>query len=160
MKALPLLRIADPAARCAGWRARLGEFLAAGRHGDMDWMAETAERRADPLASVAASALRHHAGHELCAGDRSAGSGSRRKDTGVISVYALGRDYHDVIKGKLKHLAQWLARETRAEVKVFVDTAPLMEKPLAPRPRASAGRASTPISSRASSARGSFSARS
>jgi epoxyqueuosine reductase len=53
------------------------------------------------------------------------------KDAGVISVYALGRDYHDVIKGKLKLLAQWLARETAADVKVFVDTAPLMEKPLA-----------------------------
>jgi epoxyqueuosine reductase len=57
-----------------------------------------------------------------------------------------GATYHDVIKGKLKHLAQWLAKETGQEVKVFVDTAPLMEKPLAKR-RASAGRASTPISS-------------
>ena len=54
-----------------------------------------------------------------------------QRDTGVISVYALGRDYHDVIKGKLKQLAAWLAREADAEVKVFVDTAPLMEKPLA-----------------------------
>ena len=51
--------------------------------------------------------------------------------SGVISVYALNRDYHDVVKGKLKRLAQWLAHETKAEVKVFVDTAPLMEKPLA-----------------------------
>ena len=53
------------------------------------------------------------------------------RETGVISVYALNRDYHDVVKGKLKQLAQWLARETEADVKVFVDTAPLMEKPLA-----------------------------
>jgi epoxyqueuosine reductase len=50
-----------------------------------------------------------------------------------VSAYAARRDYHDVIKGKLKQLAQWLARETGAEVKVFVDTAPLMEKPLAQR---------------------------
>jgi epoxyqueuosine reductase len=53
------------------------------------------------------------------------------KTAANISVYALNRDYHDVIKGKLKNLAQWLARETGAKVKVFVDTAPLMEKPLA-----------------------------
>ena len=50
---------------------------------------------------------------------------------GTIALYAKRRDYHDVVKGRLKHLAQWIARETRAEVKVFVDTAPLMEKPLA-----------------------------
>ena len=53
------------------------------------------------------------------------------RDSGVISVYALNRDYHDVVKGKLKRLGQWLAHRSGAEVKVFVDTAPLMEKPLA-----------------------------
>jgi hypothetical protein len=53
--------------------------------------------------------------------------------TGVVSVYALRRDYHDVMKGKLKQLAQWVAHEAGAGVKVFVDTAPLMEKPLAAR---------------------------
>jgi epoxyqueuosine reductase len=58
-------------------------------------------------------------------------SGLRRVSTGVISVYALNRDYHDVIKGKLKELAGWLAAQTGEDVKVFVDTAPLMEKPLA-----------------------------
>ncbi|NJR12577.1 DUF1730 domain-containing protein, partial [bacterium] len=52
---------------------------------------------------------------------------------GLVSAYAARRDYHDVIKGKLKQLAQWLARESDADVKVFVDTAPLMEKPLAAR---------------------------
>ncbi len=56
-----------------------------------------------------------------------------RKREGLVSAYAARRDYHDVIKGKLKQLAQWLARESGAEVKVFVDTAPLMEKPLAER---------------------------
>ncbi len=53
------------------------------------------------------------------------------RGAGVISVYALNRDYHDVVKGKLKRMAQWLAKTAGAEVKVFVDTAPLMEKPLA-----------------------------
>ncbi|OQW57319.1 MAG: epoxyqueuosine reductase [Proteobacteria bacterium HN_bin10] len=57
----------------------------------------------------------------------------KEKRRGLISAYAARRDYHDVVKGKLKQLAQWLARETGAEVKVFVDTAPLMEKPLAQR---------------------------
>jgi epoxyqueuosine reductase len=56
-----------------------------------------------------------------------------KKQSGLVSAYAARRDYHDIVKGKLKQLAQWLARETSAEVKVFVDTAPLMEKPLAER---------------------------
>ncbi|PZO55186.1 MAG: tRNA epoxyqueuosine(34) reductase QueG [Alphaproteobacteria bacterium] len=55
------------------------------------------------------------------------------KSHGLVSAYAARRDYHDVVKGKLKQLAQWLARESGEEVKVFVDTAPLMEKPLAAR---------------------------
>lgn len=123
------LRIADPAAAPqAGGRLR--EFLSFGRQGGMDWLKETAERRADPnvLWPGARSAilLAMSYGPEIDPMSRLA-----RKDTGVISVYALGRDYHDVIKGKLKHLAQWLARETKQGVKVFVDTAPLMEKPLA-----------------------------
>jgi len=57
----------------------------------------------------------------------------QEKQSGLVSAYAARRDYHDVVKGKLKQLAQWLARESGAEVKVFVDTAPLMEKPLAQR---------------------------
>jgi epoxyqueuosine reductase len=57
----------------------------------------------------------------------------RQRQSGVISVYALNRDYHDIIKGKLKRIGQWFASEAGAEVKVFVDTAPLMEKPLAAR---------------------------
>ncbi len=54
-----------------------------------------------------------------------------RTSQGVISTYALNRDYHDVVKGKLKKIAAWFASVTKAEVKCFVDTAPLMEKPLA-----------------------------
>jgi epoxyqueuosine reductase len=111
---------------------RLREFVALGRHGDMAWMEETAERRASPAAmwpdakSAVMLAMRY--GQALDPLAR-----LEDKDSGVISVYALHRDYHDVIKGKLKTLGQWLAREADADVKVFVDTAPLMEKPLAAR---------------------------
>ncbi|MGE3874159.1 MAG: tRNA epoxyqueuosine(34) reductase QueG [Parvibaculaceae bacterium] len=123
------LRIADPSA-AASAGARLREFLALAREGDMGWLRETAERRADPLAlwpqarSAIMLAMSYAPGIDPL-------QRLEARNTGVISVYALGRDYHDVIKGKLKHLAQWLARETGGGVKVFVDTAPLMEKPLA-----------------------------
>ena len=109
---------------------RLSHFLAEGRHGAMAWMAETAERRASPLAlwqqARSAILLAQNYATDLDPLER-------LKDTeaGVISVYALNRDYHDVVKGTLKRIAQWLAHAAHAEVKVFVDTAPLMEKPLA-----------------------------
>jgi epoxyqueuosine reductase len=113
-------------------RDRLGAFLAEGMHGDMGWMAEKAERRGDPRAlwpearTVIALGL-SYAPHE----------DPRRMlghaDRGVVSVYARGRDYHDVVKGRLKALAQWIHRTHGNEVKVFVDTAPVMEKPLAER---------------------------
>ena len=123
------LRIADPAAaRQAG--ARLEEFLALGREGDMAWLRDTAARRADPLVlwpqARSAILLAMSYAPEIDPLQR-----LDARDTGVISTYALGRDYHDVIKGRLKHLAQWLATETKQDVKVFIDTAPLMEKPLA-----------------------------
>jgi epoxyqueuosine reductase len=111
-------------------QSNLHRFVELGRHGDMDWLAETAPRRAAPQClwpearSAIVLALSYHQGLDHQA--RLA-----RPDTGVISVYALHRDYHDVIKGRLKHLALRLARDSGAEVKVFVDTAPLMEKPLA-----------------------------
>jgi epoxyqueuosine reductase len=111
---------------------RLRDFIADGRHGGMGWMAETEERRSNPLRlwpearSAIMLALSYTPDIDPL---------ERLKDpsAGVISVYALNRDYHDVVKGKLKRLAQWLARQAAAEVKVFVDTAPLMEKPLAQR---------------------------
>jgi len=123
------LRIADPSAAAKAGE-RLQEFLSFGREGDMAWLKETAERRADPLAlwPEARSAIMLAMSY---APDIDPLRRLETKDSGVISVYALGRDYHDVVKGKLKHLAQWLARETGQGVKVFVDTAPLMEKPLA-----------------------------
>lgn len=111
---------------------RLRAFLAAGRHGDMDWMETHADRRADPLTlwPDARSAIMLGLSY---APDRDPLEILERKDRGVISVYAQGKDYHDILKPKLKQLAGRLAAASGAEVKVFVDTAPLMEKPLAAR---------------------------
>ena len=116
----------------ASWpaTARLQAFLEAGRHGDMAWMAETADRRGHPRALWAqarsAVVLGLNYGPDL---DPLPGLG--RRDRGLISVYAQGDDYHDLIKGRLKQLGGWMASALGAELKVFVDTAPLMEKPLA-----------------------------
>ncbi|RMF00600.1 MAG: tRNA epoxyqueuosine(34) reductase QueG [Alphaproteobacteria bacterium] len=109
---------------------RLLEFLALHRHGDMDWMAANAQRRADPHAlwpearSVIVLGLNY-------APDEDPLAALRARDRGVISVYAKGKDYHDIIKPKLKQVAGWLHRAQGCDVKVFVDTAPVMEKPLA-----------------------------
>jgi epoxyqueuosine reductase len=110
--------------------ARLQEFLCEGRHGDMDWMAQ--ERREHP------QALWPDAKSAILVGQSYAGSDDaiamlQQKQSGLVSAYAARRDYHDVVKAKLKQMAQRLARESGAEVKVFVDTAPLREKPLAQR---------------------------
>jgi epoxyqueuosine reductase len=109
---------------------RLAAFIGKGRHGDMDWLASTRDRRKHPLAlwSGARSAVVLGMNYDwgLDPFER-----LKNKRAGNISVYALGRDYHDVMKGKLKQLAAQFATTTGAEVKVFVDTAPLMEKPLA-----------------------------
>jgi epoxyqueuosine reductase len=109
---------------------RLEAFIAEGRHGSMDWLAETAARRASPLAlwpeARSAIVLAQNYAQDLDPLER-----LKDRGAGVISVYALNRDYHDLVKGKLKRIAQWLAHRLNAEVKVFVDTAPLMEKPLA-----------------------------
>ena len=109
---------------------RLIEFVDQGRHGSMDWMAETAERRQHPRAmwpdARSAIMLGLNYGPEQ---DPLAILG--RPDLAAISVYAQGDDYHELIKKRLKALARWLVAETGCELKVFVDTAPLMEKPLA-----------------------------
>ncbi len=101
----------------------------------MAWMAETFERRADPRKLMADARTVVVLGLNYGpAGDPLAAL--RRPDAGAISVYARHRDYHDVLKGKLKELAAFLlaaARPEKADVKVFVDTAPLLEKPLAAR---------------------------
>jgi len=109
---------------------RLEEFLNVGRHGDMDWMAQA--RRAHPQALWPDAKSAVIVGQSYAPADDSIAL-LDEKGHGVVSAYAARRDYHDVVKGKLKQLGQWLARETGAGVKVFVDTAPLMEKPLAER---------------------------
>lgn len=116
------------------WSAgeRLAHFVEAGRHGDMGWMETTLERRAHPTAmweearSAVVLGLNYGPAHDPLPemGDRSAG---------YISVYARGDDYHEIIKGRLKTLAGQIAARSGQAVKVFVDTAPLMEKPLAQR---------------------------
>jgi epoxyqueuosine reductase len=119
-----------PAALADDTRTRLRDFLAAGQHGEMAWLADRAEQRGDPRA------LWPDARSVICVGfsyapREDALATLARPDRGNISVYARSRDYHDVLKGKLKHLAQFVATRFAAEVKVFVDTAPVMEKPLA-----------------------------
>jgi len=109
---------------------KLDAALARGWQEGMEWMADTAERRASPAAlwdgvrSVIMVGVNYGP-------DRDPLEVLAQRDRGAISVYARNRDYHEIIKGKLKELAGLLARRTGAEVKVFVDTAPVMEKPLA-----------------------------
>ena len=113
---------------------RLHEWLADGAHGQMEWMETRSHQRQGPQSlwpaarSVIALGMSYAPGHDPLALE---GHGERAR----ISVYAQGRDYHDVIKKGLKALARWLVDESRAaglemELKVFVDTAPVMEKPL------------------------------
>lgn len=116
----------------AAWPAgaRLQEFLREGRHGDMEWMDQG--RRAHPTQLWADAKSAIVVGQSYAPQDDSLALLAERGQA-LVSAYAARRDYHDVIKGKLKQLAQWLAHESGADVKVFVDTAPLMEKPLAER---------------------------
>ena len=113
-------------------RKGLADFLDQGWQGTMDWMADTADRRSDPKTmwpaarSVIVAAMNYGpgTGYDPLAA-------LKKSDRATISCYAHNRDYHDVIKGKLKQAAGRFAVRTGADVKVFVDTAPLMEKPLA-----------------------------
>jgi epoxyqueuosine reductase len=139
-----LRRMIDREARLAGFDAvavvspdaiplapaRLAEFVAEGFHGSMQWMAETMLRRADPrtlwpdVRSIIVLAMNYGP-------DRDPGEVLQKPDRGAISVYAQNRDYHDVMKGRLKQIAGKIAAQSGGDVKVFVDTAPVMEKPLA-----------------------------
>ncbi|MGA8398778.1 MAG: tRNA epoxyqueuosine(34) reductase QueG [Stellaceae bacterium] len=109
-----------------GARADLAEFLARGYHGEMGWLAARAEQRGDPQAlwreAKTVVVLGMNYGGEI--GDVDSGAGN-------VSIYARGRDYHDTVKKRLKALARWIVERWPGELKVFVDTAPVMEKPLA-----------------------------
>ena len=106
------------------------EFLDAGAHGDMDWLAANPERRTDPrvlwpgVRSVIMLGVNYGP-------DENPLAILQQRTRGAISVYAQGDDYHDLIKKRLKALARWLVAASGCEVKVFVDTAAVMEKPLA-----------------------------
>ena len=111
-------------------KARLAEFLAAGAHGDMTWMETNAERRGDPRAlwpqvrSIVLLGLNYGPDEDPLAL-------LKARARGAISVYARGDDYHDVIRPRLKAVARALVSQAGGDVKVFVDTAAVMEKPLA-----------------------------
>ena len=111
-------------------RADLTEYLDRGYHGDMGWLAHTAARRGDPQTlwpearTVVVLGLNY-------AGEADPFSAAADTECGAISVYARGHDYHDTLKKRLKALARWIAARWPGELKVFVDTAPVMEKPLA-----------------------------
>jgi epoxyqueuosine reductase len=121
--------ITDPGAIADAGRY-FQSFLADGAHGDMDWLADRPERRADPrvlwpgVRSVIMLGVNYGP-------DENPLTILEQRTRGAISIYAQGDDYHDVIKKRLKALARWLVVATGGEVKVFVDTAAVMEKPLA-----------------------------
>lgn len=106
------------------------EFLINNWHGDMLWMEEKKQRRENPshlwpeAKSVIMLAMNYGP-------EQNPLPELKKTKNGVLSCYAKGKDYHDIVKKKLKNLARWFVSETGAEVKVFVDTAPVMEKPLA-----------------------------
>src|SRR3989440_9965239 len=114
----------------AGAAIHFRAFLDAGAHGDMDWLAANRERRADPR--VLWSGVRSIIMLGVNYGpDQNPLAILQQRALGAISVYAQGDDYHDLIKRRLKALARWLVAPSGCEVKVFVDTAAVMEKPLA-----------------------------
>jgi epoxyqueuosine reductase len=109
---------------------RLATFIAQGQHGQMGWMAERSHWRGDPVAlwPQARSVIMLA---ESYTPEINPLPLLEHRDRGVISVYAQGRDYHDLVKRRLKRLGRWLIDQEPCEIKVFVDTAPVMEKPLA-----------------------------
>ncbi len=110
----------------------LAEYLSLGHQGEMAWMAETFDRRKSPQGlwpearSVIVLGLNYTPADDPMAQ-------LTHKDRGAISVYARGRDYHDLVKKRLKRVGRWMAETYGCQLKVFVDTAPVMEKPLAAR---------------------------
>ncbi len=123
------VRVTSPDATAAAG-GRFAAFLDAGRHGDMGWLATNADRRRSPtrlwpeVRSIVMLGMSY-------APETNPLDALDHPERGAISVYAQGKDYHDILKGKLKQLASHLATSSGADVKVFVDTAPVMEKPLA-----------------------------
>jgi epoxyqueuosine reductase len=109
---------------------RLKAFLDAGAHGEMGWMADKADRRGDPhvlwpqVRAIILLGVNYGPADDPLAV-------LQDRTRGAISVYAHGDDYHDIVKARLKAVGRWLIEQAGGEIKVFVDTAPVMEKPLA-----------------------------
>lgn len=120
------------ATKAADQTERLSAFVAEGHHGSMEWIEETLERRSAPTnlwpeAKSVAIALMRYTPND----DYDPLAALTQKSNATISCYAHNRDYHDLMKGKLKQVAGRFAAKAGADVKIFVDTAPVMEKPLA-----------------------------
>jgi epoxyqueuosine reductase len=111
-------------------RAGLHEFIARGYHGDMGWLSGTAERRADPQMLWPEARTIVVLGVNYAPEDDPLAVADT-PERGTVSVYARGRDYHDTLKRRLKALARWIDAQWPGALKLFVDTAPVMEKPLA-----------------------------
>ncbi len=111
-------------------RSGLSEFIALGYHGDMGWLAGTAARRGDPQALWAEARSVVVLGVNYAPEDDPLALADMTEH-GVVSVYARGRDYHDTLKRRLGELAHWIEQRWPGALKLFVDTAPVMEKPLA-----------------------------
>ena len=111
-------------------KTNLRQYLREGRQGNMDWMARNADRRASPrdlwseVNSIIVLGLNYGPA-------KSPALALKRANIGNISVYAQGIDYHDLVKKRLKKIGRWLVKTHSCKIKVFVDTAPVMEKPLA-----------------------------
>lgn len=119
-----------PARLTADAQAGLDGFLERAYHGDMEWMATHAARRRDPQSLWESAKTVLVVGHNY-APDYNPLQKLEEAESGLISCYAQGKDYHDIIKKRLKILAERIERELGIDAKIFVDTAPLMEKPLA-----------------------------
>src|SRR5271154_6561630 len=124
-----VVRVA-PAGHASDAGRDLAEYLARGHHGTMDWMEKNAEKRASPAGLWPEARSIVVVGSNY-APDRDPREALTRRNMGTISAYAQGDDYHDVMKAKLKSLPHFVHTRFGAEVKLFVDTAPVMEKPLA-----------------------------
>jgi len=112
-------------------RADLHEYIERGYHGDMGWLADTAARRGDPQTLWPEARTVVVLGLNYANSDDDPLAATSDPEGGAISIYASGRDYHDILKRRLKALARWIAARWPGALKVFVDTAPVMEKPLA-----------------------------
>ena len=126
-----IIRVTDPKINKED-NIYMKEFLDKNYHGDMDWLKKNIERRMSPkkiwedTKSIIILGVNYGPDHNPMKNLES-------KEIGNISVYARGNDYHDIIKKNLKQFGRWIVSETNSEIKVFIDTAPIMEKPLAQR---------------------------